>query len=102
MVTSVLGTPEIERQLAHPFPGPFGSGDVQNLVDQETIAALIIFDAENVAGDFDQVALQVAVIPFFEDVVEFIVVQSAKPRAAIDRLRRSTACRRTRSRCGPF
>lgn len=72
------GDAEVQSKLAHPLPGALGASDVQDFVDQEIAAALVVFDAENVAGDFDQVALQFAFVPGFEDVVKFLVGQSAE------------------------
>ena len=67
---------EIEGELAHPFAGPFGPGDVEDFVDQEAVAALVVLDAEDVAADFDEVALQLAAVPFVEDVVQLVVGQA--------------------------
>jgi hypothetical protein len=39
------------------------------LVDQIAASTLIVFDAEDIAGDFDQVALQFTTVPVIKDTV---------------------------------
>ena len=60
--------------LAHPFAGPLLAGGIENLVD-EVSPRVLVGHGENVSGDLDQVALQVALIPIAEDTVELLVGQ---------------------------
>ena len=89
----------VERADAGPLAGAFLAGGVQNLVDQRR--AVVVLLGENLRGDFDQVAVELALVPFGEDLVQ--LVRSAGPGrpSATGRPRRSTACRRTRCRCAP-
>ena len=54
------GHAQIERQLAHPLAGALRPGRVENHIDQVAVAVRIVLDAEDVAGDLDQVAVQLA------------------------------------------
>ena len=68
------GDAQVERQLAHPFARPLSPGAVENLVDQLSCAVAVgavVVDAENVARDFNQIAVEIAAIPLVEHVVEF-------------------------------
>ena len=62
----------VERELAHPLAGAFRAGAVHDLIDEPAVA-VFIFHAEDVARDFDQVAVELAAIPFGEDVVQLVV-----------------------------
>ena len=69
------GHAQVERQLAHPLAGALGAGRVEDHVDQ-VAAGLGVLDAEDVAGDLDQVAVQLAAVPLGEDVVQLVVRQA--------------------------
>ena len=64
---------QVQRQLAHPLARALGTSHVKNFVDQVPITTLVIFGAEDVSGDFDQVALQFALVPFRKDIVKFFI-----------------------------
>ena len=69
------GHAQVEGQLAHPLARALGPGRVHDGVDQVS-ARLGIADAEDIAGDLDEVAVQLAVVPIVEDLVEFVVGQA--------------------------
>jgi len=58
--------------LAHPFAGPFRAGAVHNLIDQVALP-FGIGNTENIASDFNQVALQFAAVPGVEHIVKLRV-----------------------------
>ena len=66
------GNAEVESVLAHPFPGALLAGGIEDEVD-EVSAGFAIFDGEDIAGDFDEVAFEFAFVPFAEDLMEFVV-----------------------------
>ena len=66
--------PQVQRALAGPFARALLSGGVQNLV-HHLLARLGILEAQNVARDFDQVAVQFALVPLGEDLVHLFVAQ---------------------------
>ena len=63
---------EIEGELAHPLAGPLGPGGVEDPIDHE-VAAVGILDCEDVAGDLDQIAVELPLVPFVEDAGELVV-----------------------------
>ena len=63
--------------LAHPFSGPLLLGCVENLV-HEMLTAWGVDDAEDIAGDFDQVTFQFALVPLLKDVIQIVVGQSQR------------------------
>ena len=90
---------EIERADDRPLAGALLAGGVENLIDQRL--AVLVLLGEDVAGDLDQVAVQLALVPLGEDLVQLIGGQAQAVAAAGRRPRRSAACRRTRCRCAP-
>ncbi len=40
------------------------------------LASFGVFDAEDIAGNFDQVAVEFALIPFGEDIIQFCIAQT--------------------------
>ena len=63
---------EIEGELAHPLAGPLGPGRVENPIDHE-VAAVGIFDSEDVAGDLDQIAVELTFVPFVKHPGELVI-----------------------------
>ena len=63
---------EIEGELAHPLAGPLGAGGVEDPIDHE-VAAVGIDDGEDVAGDLDQIAVELPFIPFVEHACELVI-----------------------------
>jgi len=63
---------EVEGQLAHPFSRPLGPGRIEDQVDQ-VLTGLVVLDAEDVARDLDQVAVQLPLIPLGEHLVKLLV-----------------------------
>ena len=66
------GHAEVQRQLAHPLAGALGPGGIHDAIDQVS-AGLRIADAEDVAGDLDEIAVQLGAVPGVEDFVQFVV-----------------------------
>ena len=63
---------EIEGELAHPLAGPLGPGRVEDPIDHE-VAAVGIFDSEDVAGDLDQIAVEFSFVPFVKHPGELVI-----------------------------
>ena len=61
--------------LAHPATGPLLASGVENPVDQFAVT-FFVFDGEDVASNFDQVTVELAFVPFFEDFKQFLIAQS--------------------------
>ena len=59
--------PEIERGDRGPLAGALLAGGVEDLVDQRL--AVFVLLGEDVGRDFDQVAVEFALVPFGEDLV---------------------------------
>src|SRR5688572_31869960 len=47
------GNAQVEGELAHPLAGSLRAGDVEDLIDEVTVAAVVL-DAEDVAADLDR------------------------------------------------
>ena len=58
---------EVERGDHGPFAGALLSGGVEDLVDQRL--AVVVLLGEDVGGDFDEVAVEFALVPLGEDLV---------------------------------
>src|SRR5258708_5323983 len=65
---------EIQRTFAGPLAGTLLPGGIQNLVNH-SFARFRIFVAQDVARDFDQVAVELTLIPLGEDRVHFFVAE---------------------------
>ena len=76
-MTSVLGTPRSSASWLIHLPVPLAPA-VSRILSTRYFAGLWILDAEDVAGDFDQVAVQFAAVPLGEDVVQLVVRQSER------------------------
>ena len=63
--------------LAHPATGSFLAGGVQNHVDK-VVVCFFVFDSENVAGDLNEVTIEVAFVPFFEHFVQLGVREAER------------------------
>src|SRR5439155_3268649 len=53
-----------------PFAGAFLAGSVEDFFDKRLAVGVLIRD--DIAGDLDQITLQVALVPFLENLVHFI------------------------------
>ena len=93
------GNAEVLRRDHRPFAGAFLAGGVEDLVHQRPTVGVL--EGEDVAGDFDEVGIQFALVPFGEDLVHLVGASCPGRFSSGCRLRRSAACRRTRCRCGP-
>ncbi len=60
----------VEGRYCGPFSGAFLAGRVENLVDQG--AAIFVLVSQDVAGDLDQVGVQLALVPFFKHFVHLV------------------------------
>ena len=67
----------IESKLAHPFAGAFCAGFVHDFVDEPAVAVFVLY-REDVARDFDEVAIELAAVPFGKDVVQLIVREAER------------------------
>ena len=61
---------EIERADDGPLAGALLAGGVENLIDERL--AVFVLLGEDVAGDFDQVTVQLALVPLGENLVQLI------------------------------
>ncbi len=53
-----------------PFAGAFLAGGVEDFVDQR--GAVVVFFGEDIAGDFDEVGIELAAVPVGEDLVHLV------------------------------
>ena len=65
---SVTGMPSSSELMPVHLPVPFLPGGVEDLVDDRS--AVFVFLGEDVARDLDEVAVQLALVPLGEDVVQ--------------------------------
>ncbi len=65
---------EVERGDGGPLAGALLAGGVEDQVDD--CFAVFVFVAEDVAGDFDQVGIEFALVPLAEDLVHLLVGQA--------------------------
>ena len=68
------GHAEVERADAGPLAGAFLAGGVEDLIDHRL--AVIVLLGEDFGGDFDEVAVEFALVPFGEDLVQFVGAQA--------------------------
>ena len=96
---SVTGMPRSSALMPVHLPVPFWPA-VSRILSTSGLPSSS-FLAKMSAGDFDQVAVELALVPLGEDFVQ-VRRRSGRGRpSAAGRPRRSAACRRTRCRCGP-
>ena len=65
---------QVERADAGPLAGAFLAGGVEDLVHH--VLALLVLVSQDVAGDFDEVAVELALVPLGEDVVHLLVAHA--------------------------
>ena len=65
---------QIEGVDAGPFACAFLSGGIEDFFNQRF--AVFIFVAQNRGGDFNQVGIQLGLVPFAENAVHFVVAQT--------------------------
>ncbi len=68
---------EVLRIDDRPFAGAFLAGGVENLVHERR--AVRVLEAEDVAGDFDQIGIEFALVPFGENLVHFVGADMPRP-----------------------
>src|SRR5690606_2723736 len=68
---------QVQRALAGPFAGTFVRRFVKNHIDQ--VFTLFIFLREDIFGDVDQIAVQLAFVPLSEGLCEFFVGKVQAP-----------------------
>ncbi len=64
------GHAEVERGDGGPLAGAFLAGGVEDLVDHGL--AVVVLLGEDLGGDLDEVAVELALVPLGEDVGEFV------------------------------
>ena len=87
------------EDIHRPFARALLAGGVENLVHQRLAVGVLV--SENVAGDFDEIGIQFALVPFGKNFVHLVRASGPGRFSSGCRLRKSTACRRIRCRCGP-
>ena len=72
---------QIQRIDARPFAGAFLAGGVEDFFHQRF--AVFIFEAQNIGGDLNQIAVKLSGVPKLENFVHFIIAQ---PQAVFHKL----------------